>query len=120
LSSAYRRGLLTNLLNPKVGIFYIAFLPQFVNPGLGRVSLQIFLLGAIHNLIGTLWLIALSVVSGRAAEAFAGNRRVRAWLDGVAGGIYIVMASRMFLLNRPAAAGNYIGSALRLVLLERR
>jgi threonine/homoserine/homoserine lactone efflux protein len=101
--SAYRRGLLTNVLNPKVGVFYVAFLPQFANPELGHVPLQIFLLGAIHNVIGTLWLIALAVASGRTAQAFARSPRVRAWLDGVAGTIYIALALRMFLLERRPA-----------------
>jgi threonine/homoserine/homoserine lactone efflux protein len=101
--SAYRRGLTTNILNPKVGIFYVAFLPQFANPELGHVPLQIFLLGLIHNLIGVIWLVGLAALSGRAAEAFARNRRVRAWLDGVAGVVYVGLALRIFLLDRRPA-----------------
>lgn len=101
--AAYRRGLLTNLLNPKVGIFYVAFLPQFANPDLGHVSLQIFLLGAIHNVISVVWLSGVSVAAGRAAEAFARSRCVRAWLDGVAGLIYVGLAIRMLLLERNPA-----------------
>ena len=101
--AAYRRGLLTNVLNPKVGVFYVAFLPQFANPDLGHVPLQIFLLGLTHNLIGTLWLIALSLISGRTAEAFARDNRVRAWLNGIAGAVYVALAIRIFLLDRRPA-----------------
>ncbi len=101
--AAYRRGLLTNVLNPKVGVFYVAFLPQFANPDLGHVPLQIFLLGLAHNLIGTLWLIALSLISGRAADAFARDNRVRAWLNGIAGVVYVALAVRIFLLDRRPA-----------------
>ncbi len=100
---AYRRGLATNLLNPKVIVFYIAFLPQFASPALGNVPLQIFLLGAVHNLIGVVWLTGLAVVSGRTAQAIAGNPRVRAWLDGAAGTVYILLALRMLFLERRAA-----------------
>ena len=100
---AYRRGLATNLLNPKVIVFYIAFLPQFASPALGQVPLQIFLLGAVHNVIGVLWLAGLAVASGRTAQAIARNPRVRAWLDGAAGTVYMLLALRMLFLERRAA-----------------
>jgi threonine/homoserine/homoserine lactone efflux protein len=101
--SAYRRGFVSNVLNPKVGVFYVAFLPQFTNPDLGNIPLQIFLLGLVPNLMGIVWLGGLSFLSGRAAEAFARNRRVRAWLDGVAGVVYVALALRIFVLDRRPA-----------------
>lgn len=100
--NAFRRGALTNVLNPKVGIFYVAFLPQFTSPSLGSVPLQIIILASIHILIGIAWLGTLAIASGRAAETLARNRRVRAWLDGAAGVIYIALAWRMLLLERRA------------------
>lgn len=102
LWEAFRRGALTNALNPKVGIFYVAFLPQFTNPSLGSVPLQIVILASIHILIGIAWLGTLALASGRAAETLARNRRVRAWLDGAAGVIYIALAWRMLILERRA------------------
>jgi threonine/homoserine/homoserine lactone efflux protein len=100
---AYRRGLATNLLNPKVIVFYIAFLPQFASPALGQVPLQMFLLGVVHIVIGVLWLGGLAIISGRTAQAMAKNPRVRAWLDGAAGTVYILLALRMLFLERRAA-----------------
>lgn len=100
--SAFRRGALTNVLNPKVGIFYVAFLPQFTRPELGDVTVQIILLAMIHILIGIVWLGTLSFASGRFAESFTGNRRVRAWLDGAAGVVYVALALRMLVLERRA------------------
>ena len=100
--SAFRRGAVTNVLNPKVGLFYIAFLPQFTNASLGSIPLQIVTLASIHILLGILWLGTLSIASGRAAEALARNRRARAWLDGLAGFVYIALAWRMLVLERRA------------------
>lgn len=58
----FRRGLITNVLNPKIVVFYLALLPQFISVGLGNVGLQIFLLGCIHNLIGIIFLISIGLV----------------------------------------------------------
>lgn len=100
--TAYRRGFVTNVLNPKVAIFYVAFLPQFADASLGHVPMQIFLLGLIHNLIGTSWLIVLAFLSGWAAQALARNNRWRTWLDGTAGAIYLILAARILVQQRAA------------------
>lgn len=102
-SASFRRGFVTNVLNPKVAIFYVAFLPQFADSTLGYVPVQIFILGALHNLTGIIWLGGLALASGRMAQAFARNARVRAWLDGAAGAVYLILAARIvFLERRPA------------------
>ncbi len=100
--SAFQRAALTNIFNPKVGIFYVAFLPQFTSPALGNVPLQVVLLAAIHILIGIVWLGALSLASGYLAQSFARSRRTRAWLDATAGVVYIALAWRMLVLERRA------------------
>jgi threonine/homoserine/homoserine lactone efflux protein len=99
---SYRRGFVTNVLNPKVAIFYVAFLPQFADVSLGHLPLQIFLLGCIHNAIGVVWLTGLAVASGRMTQALARSSRARAWLDGTAGAIYLVLAARIIFLERRA------------------
>jgi len=101
--AAFRRGLTTNILNPKVSVFYVAFLPQFANPELGHVPVQILLLALVHTAIGLIWLSTLAALSGTAAQAVARNPRVRAWLDGIAGGVYVLLALRMFFLERRPA-----------------
>ena len=100
---SYRRGFVTNVLNPKVVIFYVAFLPQFADISLGHVATQIFLLGCIHNVIGVVWLTGLAVASGRMTQALARSSRARAWLDGTAGAVYLMLAVRMIFLERRAA-----------------
>jgi threonine/homoserine/homoserine lactone efflux protein len=101
--AAYRRGFVTNVFNPKVAVFYVAFLPQFADVSLGHVPLQIFLLGCIHNVIGTLWLVGLAVASGRMVQMLARSARARAWLDGTAGAVYLLLAARIVFLERRAA-----------------
>jgi len=80
----FKRGLITNLLNPKVIIFYIALLPQFVNTELGHVGLQIVLLGCIHTCIGFAYLLCISLVVGKAADWLTKTQIAR-WLDAIAG-----------------------------------
>ena len=57
-SSAYRQGLLSNTLNPKVAIFFLTFLPQFVIDGM-NVSLQFLIMGAIYSLLSIIWFLSI-------------------------------------------------------------
>jgi threonine/homoserine/homoserine lactone efflux protein len=96
---ALRRGLLTNLLNPKVGVFYITFLPQFVPHGAEVVSFS-FLLACIHVLLGMLWfgaLIAAAVPFGR----FLARGAVVRTLDRITGGIFVAFGLRLALARQP-------------------
>ena len=97
----FRRGMLTNLLNPKMIVFYLALLPQFVNVNLGLFGLQLFLLGCIHNLIGTSFLIAIGLAAGK-ASGWLGTTRFGKWMDGIAGLFFLGLALRLFLSGRPA------------------
>ena len=67
--AVFRRGLVTNILNPKVVVFYLALLPQFVSLELGHVGLQIFLLGCIHNILGLVFLLTVGLAASQ-SDAF--------------------------------------------------
>lgn len=100
--SAWRvflRGFMTNILNPKVIVFYLALLPQFVSVELGHVGLQVFLLGCIHNIIGLSFLIVVGLAAGKASGWIARTSLGR-WLDGIAGVFFLGLAARLALTGR--------------------
>ncbi len=97
--NVFRQGLITNLLNPKVIIFYIALLPQFVNTDLGHVGLQIVLLGLIHTSIGLVYLLLIGTLTGNAA-AWITKTRFSAYLDAIAGIFFVGLALRLALSGR--------------------
>src|SRR5437870_1056402 len=73
----YGQGLLVNLLNPKTALFFLAFLPQFVDPGRGHVTLQILQLGILFALMGWCSDSVYAVVAGTVAERIRGSLRLR-------------------------------------------
>jgi len=102
-AGGFGQGLLTNLLNAKAVLFYLAFLPQFVAPALGGVSLQIFLLGTVAAAMGSLYLLMLTVLASGAAQRALRSRMVRMCLDAVSGALFLGFAVRLVLTGRPAA-----------------
>lgn len=88
-----RRGLLTNLLNPKIGVFYVSFLPHFVAQGVPAGPFLV-LLAALHGLIGLTWFALLILATRPLARALKRPAVVR-WLDRVTGGVFIAFAARL-------------------------
>jgi threonine/homoserine/homoserine lactone efflux protein len=96
-------ALTTNLLNAEVILFYLAFVPQFVAPDLGRVPLRTFLLGLALAAMGCAWHVGLAALVARAAQALPASPRVRAGLDAVAGTLFLGFAPRLPLGERRLA-----------------
>ncbi|MEA3065280.1 MAG: hypothetical protein QOJ27_1732 [Sphingomonadales bacterium] len=94
----FLRGLLTNLLNPKVGAFYLSFLPQFIPAG-ASVPSTTLLLAAIHAALGLLWFLLLIAATRPLARAVRSPRVVRA-LDRLTGGVLIFFGLKL-ALSRP-------------------
>jgi threonine/homoserine/homoserine lactone efflux protein len=95
---SFLEGLLTNVLNPKVGIFYLAFLPQFIGPG-DPVLERSLLLAALHIGIGVVWLSLLSLGVGR-IRPLVESRLWRARLEGVSGAVLIALGVRLAAARR--------------------
>jgi threonine/homoserine/homoserine lactone efflux protein len=89
----YRQGLLTNLLNPKVGLFYTTLVPQLVDPG-DPIALVSIAVGAAHATIGLAWLAALAVVVDRLGDVLR-RPRIRRALAGATGTILVAFGVRV-------------------------
>ena len=93
-----RRGLLTNLLNPKVGVFYVSFLPQFLPTGVAPAPF-IFLLAVIHAALGLAWSACL-IGATRPIAGLLKRASVVRWLDRVTGGVFLGFGVRLALEHR--------------------
>ena len=87
----YRQGIVTNVLNPKVAIFFLAFLPQFVDPTSDFGALPFLLLGVLFVTGGTVWCLILAGFAAVATSTVRGNEKISAWLERVTGGVYIAL-----------------------------
>ncbi|MER6071747.1 LysE family transporter [Streptomyces sp. NPDC001817] len=92
---AFRRGAVTNLLNPKVILFNVSFLPQFVNPALGHVREQFLVLGFTITAMGVVVDGWVGLLSGRLAALLRRSRRLARGLDYFSGTVFAGLAVRL-------------------------
>ena len=97
LGTIFRQGVITNVLNPKVALFFLAFLPQFVDASRGNPVLQIIALGLLFDTTGTLVNLAVAVGSSRAADGLRGRG---VWLQRLTGGIFVALGVRLAFAAR--------------------
>lgn len=89
----FQRGLTTNLLNPKAGVFYVSFLPQFI-PAHAPMAAWTFLLATIHIALGLAWFAGLIALIDRARVVLA-RPGVVAWLDRATGCVFLGFGARL-------------------------
>ncbi|WP_407561328.1 LysE family translocator [Streptomyces sp. 184] len=92
---AFWQGMITNLLNPKVIMFNIAFLPQFVDPGRGHLPLQLLLLGITGVVVGFCVDGSVGLLSGRLSKALRRSRRLARGLNIFSGTVFAGLAVRL-------------------------
>jgi threonine/homoserine/homoserine lactone efflux protein len=96
--SWFIRGMLGNVLNPKMGIFYVSFLPQFIPAG-HSPFIWTFILVSIHVAIGTIWSLTL-ILSTHFVSAVLKKRRVVRVMDRATGGLFLCFAAKLAMSTR--------------------
>lgn len=96
----YRRSVVTGVLNPKVALFFLAFLPQFVHPERGMVWLQFLVLGLLLSTIGFCHSAMLAFVVGRVGRGLGRSARAARWRQRLIGTVFVGIGLRLALQQR--------------------
>ena len=100
LSTVFRQGFVTNVLNPKVALFFLAFLPQFIDADAPSKVLAFLFLGLLFDFNGTLWNLFVAWLSARAASAVRERRDLHRWIDRALGSLFIYLGIRLATAER--------------------
>jgi threonine/homoserine/homoserine lactone efflux protein len=99
LRRVFWQGVLTDALNPKVALFFLAFLPQFVAADSPHKTLAFLLLGLVFISTGTLWCFGVAAFAARAAGRIRQSRGAIAWINRVLGGMFVYLGVRVAMLQ---------------------
>ena len=94
------QGFLTNVLNPKVAVFFLAFVPQFIAHDAPNKALAFIVLGCIFNFNAMLWCHFLAVSSALASRRVQASHRVTLWLNRAIGAMFLGFGLRLALSQR--------------------
>lgn len=94
-AATFRQGLLTNVLNPKVALFFLAFMPQFIHAGSPSKFTAFLILGLTFVTTGTLWCLALALISARVGRRLRENPKFSTVLNRTAGALFIALGLRL-------------------------
>jgi len=100
LAQLYRRGIVMNVTNPKVSVFFLAFLPQFVDPEKGQVVIQMISLGGLFIVATLLVFGSISWVAGSLGEKLGQSESAQKFLNRIAGTVFILLAARLASADR--------------------
>jgi len=100
VARAFRRGVLTNVLNPKVALFFLALLPQFIDPASSTKVAAFLALGLTFVATGTAWCLVLALAAARVRGFFAGQPRAFAWLSRASGALFVFLGLRLAVSER--------------------
>jgi len=94
-AAAFRQGILTNMLNPKVALFFLAFLPQFIDPASNMKIAAFITLGLTFVTTGTIWCLILAWFASAFSERLRANETISQWLNRTAGALFIFLGLRL-------------------------
>ena len=97
---AFSQAILAEVLNPKTALFFLAFLPQFVRPEIGSITLQLIILGIIFVGLGFVSTIVFAVGASGLGNFLRRNPSVMKWQGKVVGGVYCALGVRLALQER--------------------
>jgi RhtB (resistance to homoserine/threonine) family protein len=100
LRRIFAQGFLTNVLNPKVALFFLAFVPQFIDADAPNKPLAFLILGCIFNFNGMLWCNGLALFTAFASARLKVEPMVALWLNRVTGSLFLVLGARLALADR--------------------
>jgi len=96
----YRDGIFTNILNPKVALFFIAFLPQFIDPTLKNTVLPFITLGITFITTGTIWCLILATFASTIFAKLKNNKKVSTYINRICGMVLIGLGIKVALTDR--------------------
>ena len=94
-AAAFRQGILTNMLNPKVALFFLAFLPQFIDPASNMKIAAFITLGLTFVATGTIWCLILARFASALSERLRANETISQWLNRTAGAFFVFLGLRL-------------------------
>jgi RhtB (resistance to homoserine/threonine) family protein len=96
----YTQGYLTNLFNPKVALFFLSFLPQFINPNAGHSPIPFLILGCTFLTTGTIWCMALAFAASALSGVLRKNPKISAIMQKLCGTMFIGLGLKIALEKR--------------------
>lgn len=97
LRTVFIQGFWTNVLNPKVALFFLAFLPQFVDPATPHKVIALLFLGLVFNVNGTLWNLFVAWSSARLGGLLVRSSAASVWFSRCVGALFVILGARLAL-----------------------